>query len=312
MGIRSYVIEKLECILAKLKQNDPHKFPNAGAGACDYMPLYFWDNSLSSTAKIIMSLMSGGETGRESTFEKLRAIFPNVAVESIKEAILELEEYGYLFSESYRGQYGEPRIDQRLCVCPQTRLPRISEPKGRKLSMQKTAEKMYARAVDLGFVAETGKDTTYLLYDAMRIFTAVESQLTFNEYSLLPIIGPETVRVGLSDSSALWEYPHCMIGIILTTSRVIFCQEDQSPEGRKAGYARFISKDFCEIKSVAMNETVGRVTFTCEGSDWDSVFSVDIITPFGVDIFERSYDEAIALLALTNRPPKMERYTEKY
>ena len=99
----------------------------------DYLPLFFWDKSLSNMAKIIMCLVCGGNANREKTMNKLRSVFNPNTVNSIEEAITQLEKYGYMSSESYLGPYGEPRIDKRLCNCPNTRLPKLVEPTGAPL-----------------------------------------------------------------------------------------------------------------------------------------------------------------------------------
>jgi hypothetical protein len=271
----------------------------------DYMPLFFYDKGLSPTAKVIMCLMSGNPNTRKNTLDKLRSAFPETAVDGLEQAIVDLEKYGYLSSESYKGEYGEPRVDQRICICPQTRLPRIYEPHGCDISLQKTASEMYNKASDLGFIAETGKDTTYLLYDAMRIFGAVESLLTPDEFVVFPLIGPESYREGLADQSILREYPHCILGAIVTTERVIFCQEDCSAEGRRMGMARFICKEFYQLATVSMDEKLGRVTFRDQDKGWDSEFSVDVITPFGVEFFQQGYEDALSFLPTNSKMPRL-------
>ena len=311
MSMRNFVISQLEELLATLRRKDETVARDPKAQSYDYMPLFIWDRSLSGTAKTIMSLLSGSKNTRDDTLTKLRAMFPSTAIDAIENAISELEKLGYLSSEAYRGKYGEPRVDQRICVCPRTRLPKIVEPQGRKPVFQRSADEMCRVAMDLGFIAETGKDTTYLLYDAMRIFSAVEDQLRENEFVVFPIIGPESVRHGLEDQSMLRQYPHCILGIIITTQRVIICQEDCSPEGRCAGLARFVYKDFCQIKSVSMDERLGRVTFSDHHDSWDSVFSVDLISAFGVDNFERYYAEVLAMLPSGERLPKMTFFREE-
>lgn len=273
----------------------------------DYLPLFFWDKSLSNTAKIIMCLVCGGTSNREKTLQKLRNTFSPGAVDSIAEALSQLEHFGYITSESYRGVYGEPRIDKRLCNCPNARLPKLVEPTGAPLYPISTAVEMYDKARDLGFIAETGKDTTYFLYDALRIFSAVENVLENGEQVVLPLIGPETKRQGLDDQSILLEYPCSIIGIIVTTMRVIIVQEDCSAEGRQLGMARFIIKKYSDFRRITLNERVGRITFEdWDGQNsWDGIQQLDIVNAFALNLMQSYFSQLHAFLPSDSKFPHM-------
>ena len=271
----------------------------------DFLPLFFWDKGLSNTAKIIMCLAGGGEENREKTLCKLKETFSPDMVNSIEQALHELEDYGYLTCESYRGEYGESRVDRRLCICPPARLPKLVQPTGAPLRELALATDMYDTARDLGFIAETGVDTTYLLYDALRIFSAVESALDINEFVILPLIGTESVRKDISVSK-LSEYPQCVIAAVITTRRLLFVQEDCSAKGRKAGMARFIVKTYDDIQTVALDENCGRIYFeTWHPDDWDGRIVVDLITPFALENFPRYYNEAMAFLPSNSKMPRL-------
>lgn len=273
----------------------------------DYLPLFFWDKSLSNMAKIIMCLVCGGTTNREKTLNKLRSTFNPNTVNSIAEALTELEKYGYMSSESYLGSYGEPRIDKRLCNCPNTRLPKLVEPTGAPLYPLSTAVEMYDKARDLGFITESGTDTTYFLYDALRIFTAVENILEEGEQVILPLIGPETYRYCLENQSMLLDYPCCIIATIITSRRLIIVQEDCSASGRQAGMARFIIKRFGELKSISLNEKIGRLTFEDWNSEnsWDSIHKIDIPDIFALEKMSDYFAQTHSFLPSDSKLPQL-------
>lgn len=282
------------------------KSPPKSTVSFDYMPLFFLDDSLSDSAKILMSLLSCGEAARGRTLEQLRLSFPPAAIDGIAHGISELEKYGYIRSQEYKGEYGEPRVDQRLCICPTTRLPHIEKPLSREAAINHSAKDMFSFACNLGFIAENGKDTTYLLYDALRIFTAVEKALFPNEFVVLPLIGPENYRDKLLDQQMLSVYPHCIIAAIITNCRVIFLQEDCSPDGRKTGMARFITREFSNIRSVSLDEKLGRVVFESFDTDsWDNMHCVDLISLFAVEHFPACYEDALSLLPADSRMPRL-------
>lgn len=86
----------------------------------DYLPLFFWDKSLSNMAKIIMCLVCGGNANREKTMNKLRSVFNPNTVNSIEEAITQLEKYGYMSSESYLGPFTVRVSRSFQCLCHPT------------------------------------------------------------------------------------------------------------------------------------------------------------------------------------------------
>lgn len=272
----------------------------------DYLPLFFWDKSLSNMAKIIMCLVCGGNANREKTMNKLRSVFNPNTVNSIEEAITQLEKYGYMSSESYLGPYGEPRIDKRLCNCPNTRLPKLVEPTGAPLYPLTTAVEMYDKARDLGFITESGKDTTYFLYDALRIFTAVENILEEGEKVILPLIGPETHRHRLENQELLLEYPCSIITVVITTTRLIIVQEDCSAAGRQAGMARFIIKSFDELDTISLNEKIGRLTFEDKDKNyWDGIHQVDIPDIFALERMKDYFSQAHSFLPPDSKLPQL-------
>ena len=263
----------------------------------DFLPLFFWDKGLSDTAKILMCIIGGGKTHRKRTLSQLTQKFPAQLVESIHDAIEELEFYGYISNEAYKGDYGEQRIDRRVCICPQNRLPPIVEPSGGLPEFAATSMDMFDLARRLGFISEVGKDTTYFLYNAMRMFSIVERALTLGERVVLPQVGTETIRED-TPGSKLREYPHAVAGIIITTQRVIIIQEDADPQGRQAGLARLLSLEFKDIEAVLLDERRGAVTFRIKPTVYGPRSSVcmDIMTALAVDNYKQYYEAALALL----------------
>lgn len=271
----------------------------------DFLPLFFWDRGLSNTAKIIMCIAAGGKTNRERSLERLKEAFPPDTVESIREAFEQLERYGYLSTEQYKGDYGEIRVDHRLCNCPTTRLPKLVTPTGAPLVLTQSAVGMYDKARDLGFIAETGKDTTYLLYDALRIFTAVENTLELDEKVILPLIGTETSRVNIP-ATDMAAYPQAVIAVIVTTHKVIILQEDSFVQGRRDGLARFIPKGFKEFDVVSLDEVCSRITFKFkEPEQWGDRVIVDLITPFALDRFPQYYNQMMGFLPPNSEMPRL-------
>lgn len=271
----------------------------------DFLPLFFWDRGLSNTAKIIMCIAAGGKANRERSLERLKDAFPADTVDSIREAFEQLERYGYLSTEQYKGEYGEIRVDHRLCNCPTTRLPKLVSPTGSPLVLTQSAVGMYDKARDLGFIAETGKDTTYLLYDALRIFTAVENALEQGEKIILPLIGTETSRVNVppADMSA---YPQAVIAAIVTTSKVLILQEDSSVQGRRDGLARFVVKSYRGFEAVSLDEVCSRVSFKFkEPEPWGDRVIVDLITTFALDHFPHYYAQMMGFLPAGSEMPRL-------
>lgn len=276
----------------------------------DYLPLFFWDKSLSDTAKIIMCIATGGEKRKNKVMEQMRQSFDRETVDKLDAAIDQLIKYGYLYTENFQGKYGEPRVEKRLCSCPAARLPKLVDPTGGDLVLTRSAVEMYDVARDLGFIAETGKDTTYLLYDALRIFMAVEKVLNQSERVILPVIGIESRRKGVN-SKMLLEYPKAVIAIIITDERVIILQEDCSVEGRQDGFARFVFKRHSEWKTVSLDEALGRVTFdNGDENDWDGRFSVDFPTLFALELFPKKYEEMMGHLPANSGMPRLTYFRE--
>ena len=277
---------------------------------CDYLPLYFWDKGLSDTAKIIMCIATGSENNRNKVMDQMRKAFDKDTVDKLEIAIKQLSKFGYLSVENYTGEYGEPRTEKKLCSCPSTRLPKLVDPTGGKLQKTANAVGMYDIARDLGFIAENGKNTTYLLYDALRMFIAVENVLNPGEQVVLPLIGMETKRKG-ANSKMLLDYPKAVIAIVVTDQRVIILQEDCSVEGRKDGPARFVFKNYDEWETVSLDETLGRVTFdNGDETDWDGKFSVDLVTMFAVEIFPKRYEEMMGYLPTDSKMPRLTYFKE--
>lgn len=271
----------------------------------DFLPLFFWDRGLSNTAKIIMCIAAGGKTNRERSLERLKEAFPADAVDSIRDAFDQLERYGYLTTEQYKGDYGEVRVDHRLCNCPTTRLPKLVTPTGSPLVLTRSAVGMYDKARDLGFIAETGKDTTYLLYDALRIFTAVENSLAPDERVILPLIGTETSRVNVP-APDMAAYPQAVIAVVVTTHQVLILQEDGSVQGRRDGLARLITKRFKDFDTISLDEPCSRVTFKFkEAEPWGDRVIVDLITTFALDKFHQYYDQMMGHLPPNSEMPRL-------
>jgi len=278
----------------------------------DFLPLFFWDQGLSTTAKIIMCLAGGGSENREKTLEKLKESFPDDAVKSISEAIHQLEQYGYLTSEQYKGEYGETRVDRRLCICPSTRLPKLVQPTGSPIYPCTKAVEMYDMARDLGFIAESGMSTTYLLYDALRIFTAIENALIPGEAVILPLIGLESLRAETNPID-LGAYPNAVAAVAVTNYRVIFVQEDSRVEGRQAGLGRILFKNFFDLQTVALDEHCSRVVFSAHPHDprGDSIM-IDLLSTFALDRFPRYYTQMLALLPPSSKMPPLSYFHEAY
>lgn len=258
----------------------------------DFLPLFFWDKSLNQTAKIIMSLVAGGEHNRDRTLTRLKEYFPKEVVADLSTAIQQLERYGYLSQDEYTGAYAEKRVDRRLCICPTARLPKITHPTGQPLAPCYVSSSMFSLASDMGYIAETGEATTYLLYDAIRIFSAVECLLTPQESVLLPAIGLETKRDNTAPS-LLSAYPHAIISVVITSHRIILVQEDGCLEGRQAGLARIFTKDYSEFESIRLDELHSRIVFEAKREDaYGRAFYVDLLTEFAFDHFIEYYDQA--------------------
>lgn len=278
----------------------------------DFLPLFFWDQGLSTTAKIIMCIAGGGSENRDKTLNRLKETFPEDAVNSISEALRQLEQYGYLTSEQYRGEYGETRVDKRLCICPATRLPKLVQPTGSPLYPCTKAVEMYDIARDLGFIAESGMSTTYLLYDALRIFTAVENALVPGESVILPLIGLESMR-SETNPAELSAYPNAVAAVVITSCRVIFVQEDSNVEGRQSGLGRILFKNFFDLQSVSLDEHCSRVTFVANPRDprVDRIV-IDLLSTFALDRFPGYYAQMLSLLPPFSRMPPLSYFHESY
>lgn len=278
----------------------------------DFLPLFFWDQGLSTTAKIIMCLAGGGAENRDKTLERLKESFPEDVVNNIANALQQLEQYGYLTSEQYRGEYGETRVDKRLCICPSTRLPKLVQPTGSPISPCTKAVEMYDMARDLGFIAESGMSTTYLLYDALRIFTAVENTLMPGESAILPLIGLESIR-SETNPADLGAYPNAVAAVIITNYRVIFVQEDGNVEGRQAGLGRMLFKNFFDLQTVALDEHCSRVTFVAHPRDprGDRIV-IDLLSTFALDRFPNYYMQMLSYLPPFSRMPPLSYFHESY
>ena len=284
----------------------------------DYLPLFYLDQGLSDMAKVIMSLTGGGERNRSKALEHIRDKVPNQQIEELRAAFKELEQYGYLTTVRYKGEHGEDRVDRRICICPNCRLPKLTEPTGGKARRTHCAVDMYDDARRFGFIAETGKDTTYFLYDALRIFTAVEGILCAGESVVLPIIGLENMRVGTSYSE-LSSYPHCDIAAVLTTDRVIIVQEHANVENRRAGIARILFRDINDVDSVTFDEPYGRLTIKVydpepdrSGAQGAQVFNIDLLSEFAISHFEEFYRSANQLTAHNAHYPPVSYYHEEH
>ena len=217
-------------------------------------------------------------------------------IDELRAAIEELEFYGYISNEEYKGDYGEQRVDRRICICPNNRLPKIVPPTGGSPVYCTNAYQMFDMARRLGFIAETGKDTTYLLYDALRIFSAVENVLYPYERVILPQIGPETIRKNVPGPD-LRAYPHAIVAIIITTHRLIIVQEDSDVAGRQAGLARLLSVEFSSIKEVALDEVCGRITVSDKGKNGSiGAITMDMVTDFALTNYKHYYSAALKMI----------------